>query len=274
MKRDEGRGLARVGRAFSRMVDAVRRDYETQCRFDAKYGGRPGERPSLVADLAKRAGLQLSAAYRVMRFFDDAHVPLAPKVMSRLIRHLYGSDIHWKADIEPGVMLIHGMGLAISSSARVGAGVALFHNVTLGMGTHPETRESGAPTIEADVHVGPGAVIIGPVTIGARSKVMANCVVTRSIPPDSLVEAPAPTVRGRKAPAPDASAAGPRIDPGSGGARDSLAPSRSARRGFPGSRRMPAVDPQQRRSCSGVSRAARPRAHRDSAENLRGWPRQ
>ena len=211
MSRDEGRGLARVAQAFSRMVDAVRQDYDTQCRFDAKYGSRPDETPSLTGDLAKRVGFQLSAAYRVMRFFDDAGVPLAPKVMSRLIRHLYGSDIHWKADIEPGVMLIHGMGLAISRAARVGRGAALFHNVTLGMGTHPETRESGAPTIEADVHVGPGAVIVGPVTIGARSKVMANCVVTRSVPPDSLVEAPTPGVKGRHAPSPPTGQApGPR----------------------------------------------------------------
>lgn len=147
----------------------------------------------------KRAGLQLSAAYRVMRFFDEAAVPLAPQVMSRLIRHLYGSDIHWKTHIEPGVMIVHGMGMAISPQASIGRGVLLFQHVTLGANVHPETRESGAPTIEDDVHIGPGAVLIGPIRIGARSKIMANCVVTASVEPDSLVEAAPPNVRPRVA---------------------------------------------------------------------------
>ena len=34
----------------------------------------------------------------------------------------------------------------------------------------------------------------GPITIGARSKVTSNCLLRASIPPDSLVEAPAPKV--------------------------------------------------------------------------------
>jgi serine acetyltransferase len=179
------------------MVTAIKADYATQVDFDARYQGRPGETPSPVADMIKRVGLQVTAAYRVMRFFHEAGIPVAPQVASRLIRHAYGSDIHWKAEIDPGVMVVHGMGMAISPAARIGANVLIFQNVTLGSGVHPDTREVGAPTIEHDVHIGPGAVIIGPVTIGARSKIMANCVVMRSVPPDSLVEAPAMNVRPR-----------------------------------------------------------------------------
>lgn len=193
---DPGR-LARLGEACRKMLAAVKADYDTQCDFDSRYGGRQGAKPSFLGDTFKRVGLQVSIAYRVMQFFHEGGVPLAPQVVSRLIRHAYGSDIHWKAEIEPGVMVVHGMGMAISPEAKVGQGVLLFQNVTLGAGVHPETRQSGAPTIEHDVHIGPGAVIIGPVTVGARSKIMANCVVTASVPPDSLVEAPVPNVRPR-----------------------------------------------------------------------------
>jgi serine O-acetyltransferase len=191
--------LARLRGGFDKMVGALRADYETQCDFDSRYGGRQGQKPSLLGDVVKRVGLQVSMAYRVMQFLHEGGVPLAPQIVSRLIRHAYGSDIHWRATIDPGVMLVHGMGMAISPEAKVGQGVLQFHNVTLGSGVHPETRETGAPTIERDVHIGPGAVIIGPVTIGARSKIMANCVVMTSVPPDSLVEAPAPSVRPRTA---------------------------------------------------------------------------
>ena len=189
--------LARLRGGLEKMLGAIKADYDTQCDFDSRYSGRPGEKPSLLGDTFKRVGLQVTAAYRVMQFLHEAGVPLAPQVASRLIRHAYGSDIHWKAQIDPGIMVVHGMGLAISPAAKIGQGVLLFQNVTLGSGVHPETREVGAPTIERDVHIGPGAVIIGPVTIGARSKIMANCVVTTSVPPDSLVEAAAPNVRPR-----------------------------------------------------------------------------
>ena len=107
---------------------------------------------------------------------------------------------HWNAELADGVTIVHGMGLAISGSARVGARCLLFHNVTLGEGIDKETRAVGAPTVEDDVHIGPGATLLGPITIGTGSKIMAGSVVTQSVPPHSLVEAPAPTVVARVRP--------------------------------------------------------------------------
>jgi serine O-acetyltransferase len=182
---------ASVRGALVRMVDAVREDYASQGRLDERYGAGRAPGRAFVSDLVARAGLQLTVAYRVMRFFEEARVPLAPRVVSRLIRHVYGSDIHWQARIGPGLVVVHGMGLAINSAAVVGRGALLFQNVTLG------ASNSGAPTVGDDVHIGPGAVIVGAVTIGSHSKVMANCVVTASVPADSIVEAPSPTVRPR-----------------------------------------------------------------------------
>jgi serine O-acetyltransferase len=116
---------------------------------------------------------------------------------SRLIRHLYGSDIHWDAQIAPGVMFVHGMGLAISSSARIGPRCILSQNVTIGMGRDAETGSTGAPVLEEGVQVGAGASLLGPITVGAYTKIMPNAVVTRSVPARSLVETPAAAVRPR-----------------------------------------------------------------------------
>src|SRR5262249_20694207 len=79
----------------------------------------------------------------------------------------------------------------------VGPGCILFQNVTLGMGIDPVTRKSGAPTVEANVHLMPGATLLGPITIGEGSKVMAGAVLTESVPADSLVETPSPNVKPR-----------------------------------------------------------------------------
>jgi serine O-acetyltransferase len=83
------------------------------------------------------------------------------------------------------------MGLAISSKARVGKDAILFQNVTLG------ESSMGAPNVGRNVHVGPGATLLGPITIGEGTKIMANCVVRESVPSHSLVSAPNPDVRPR-----------------------------------------------------------------------------
>ena len=200
-------GLATVARAWGAMVGAVREDHEMLHRYDEKYrtdsraddrtARRNGAAPALVRDLVGRIGFQMLAAYRFMRFCVDAGIPVAPQVASRLIRHAYGSDIHWEARLDPGIVVVHGMGLAVSRAARVERGAILFQNVTLGMAIDPETRETGAPHLEPDVHVGAGSTIVGPITLGTRSKVSANCLLRASIPADSLVEAPTPVISHR-----------------------------------------------------------------------------
>jgi len=198
--------VGKLRRAWGDMVRAVREDHGMMHRYDVRYAADLRGRAATVAsDVVTRVGFQMLVAYRMMRFCVEAEIPVAPRVGSRLIRHLYGSDLHWDARLEPGIVIVHGMGLSISHAACVQRGTILFQNVTLGMGTDPQTRKSGAPTLERDVHIGPGTTIIGPVTVGTGTKVTANCLVRASVPAHCIVEAPAPTVtpRVRHAPAND-----------------------------------------------------------------------
>ncbi len=192
---------------WSRFVAAIRADHATLQRYDEKYAA--GSRPpsSLTSDIASRIGLQMMACLRLVRLCRDAGVPLAPKVLTRAIRHLYGSDIHWDAQIDDGVVLVHGMGIAMSHAARVRSGAILSQNVTIGDGVDPVTRELGAPDVGEDVHIGAGATLIGPITVGAGSKIMPGVVLARSVPPNSLVEAPTPNVK------PRGGGAAPRAEP-------------------------------------------------------------
>jgi serine acetyltransferase len=175
---------------------AIRADHAMLQRSQDKYGGEPAARP-LAAEIVQNIGLQILVAYRVMRALHTNGHHVAAKIMSRVIRHLYGSDIHWEADFAPGIVLVHGFGLAISKAARVSEGCILFHGVTLGMGRDGKTGATGAPLLERDVHVGVGATLVGPITVGKESKIMAGCTVTQSVPARSLVESPAAAVRAR-----------------------------------------------------------------------------
>ncbi|GAC1353134.1 MAG: hypothetical protein NVSMB1_23330 [Polyangiales bacterium] len=183
-------GVPRRLSLAAKALAAMQADYACRVRYQEKYGSKDAVPRSIASDMVASIGLQMLCGYRVMRFFREAEMPLAAMVVSRLMRHAYGADIHWDAQFAPGVMIVHGMGLAISHAACVEEGAILSQNVTLGMGIDPVTRRTGAPQVGKNVHVGAGATLIGPIVIGAGSKIMPHAVVTTSVPEKSLVKAP------------------------------------------------------------------------------------
>ncbi|MGN6692938.1 MAG: sugar O-acetyltransferase [Aquihabitans sp.] len=78
--------------------------------------------------------------------------------------------------------------ITIGDEVMIGPNVSL---ITSGHPVAPSQRHAalvGQPiTIERDVWIGAGATVIGGVTVGARSVVAAGSVVTKDVPPDSLV---------------------------------------------------------------------------------------
>ncbi len=146
--------------------------------------------------LARPEG-QMLLLIRTMQAAHRAGVPLLPQVLSRSLRHLFGAEIHWAADLAPGLRLDHGQGLTISHAARVASGVRLAQHVTLGDAVDAATRVRGAPTLERDVEVGPGATLLGPITIGAGARVGPGVVLDRPLAPGAVARAPAAEVRPR-----------------------------------------------------------------------------
>jgi serine acetyltransferase/GT2 family glycosyltransferase len=189
---------------FRAFVDAIKEDHRVIVHYDEKYDDRDrdvGRGSALVSDAVKKIGFQLMIAYRVMRFFRGAGLTLGAQFMSRTIRHAFASDIHWDAELEPGVMIVHGFGLAVSYAARVRTGCILFQNVTLGYGPSADkSQPGGAPLLEPNVHVGIGATLYGPIVVGEGTKIMAGCVLSQSVPARSIVEAPVPNVAARVRP--------------------------------------------------------------------------
>lgn len=185
-----------AGSAWSSFTTSVRADHAAMRSTRDRYP-TPGESmksSGLLGDGVQKIGFQLLIAVRFMRFVRTLGIPLGAQIVSRAIRHTYAAEIHWDAELADGVSLVHANGLVISHGSVVGAGCVLFQNVTLGESIDPVTRVVGSPTLESDVHVGPGAVLLGPITIGRGSKIMANVVLDRSVPAGSVVRGASPTV--------------------------------------------------------------------------------
>jgi serine O-acetyltransferase len=107
------------------------------------------------------------------------------RLVSNLSRWVTGIEIHPGAQIGPGFFIDHGMGTVIGETAEIGANVTLYHNVTLGGVSWEKVKRH--PTLEDHVVVGAGAQVLGPITIGAHSRIGANSVVVKDVPPNSVV---------------------------------------------------------------------------------------
>jgi serine acetyltransferase/glycosyltransferase involved in cell wall biosynthesis len=186
-RRSGGPGIIGSARAA---LAAVRADYDATRRQRFKYHGEQIPASRIWLDLFRKVGFQMLVCYRLMRFFRMARIPLAPQLVSRFIRHAYGAEIHWDARLAPGISIVHGIGLVLSHAAVVEEGCILFQHVTLGENFDAATGRVGAPRLERDVHVGPGATLLGPITLGERTKVTAGAVLMRTVPADSLVRPP------------------------------------------------------------------------------------
>jgi serine O-acetyltransferase len=165
------------------LLDDLREDVVVLQR-DAINPRRP-----LVAGLTNR-GVAALALHRAALRLRARRVPALPLVLTRLAQHRYGVDIDLRAKLAPGVTIVHGYGLVIGANSVVGHGCTLFHGVTLGNRLSKAVgsmRTDGCPTLEADVVVCAGAKILGPVTVGAGSVIVANAVVTEDVPARSVV---------------------------------------------------------------------------------------
>jgi serine O-acetyltransferase len=107
------------------------------------------------------------------------------RAISQISRFFTGIEIHPGAQIGPGFFIDHGMGTVIGETAEIGADVTLYHNVTLGGVSWEQVKRH--PTVEDHVVIGAGAHVLGAIRIGAHSRIGANSVVVKDVPPNSVV---------------------------------------------------------------------------------------
>jgi serine O-acetyltransferase len=158
-----------------------------------------------VEILLTYGGVQALLAHRIAHVLQQAGLPLLPHGLAYVSRITTGVEIHPRARIGDALFIDHGAGVVIGETAEIGDNVTLYQGVTLG-GTG-FARGKRHPTVDDDVVIGSGAKLLGPIYVGAGSKIGANSVVIHDVPPNSTVVGnPGHPVRieGRKPEGPDA----------------------------------------------------------------------
>jgi serine O-acetyltransferase len=99
-----------------------------------------------------------------------------------LLNMLHSSEVVYGAQIGPRLHLPHPYGVGIGGLVRIGSGVTLCQNVTLGS----DMEAKGQPEVCDNAVLLTGAVAVGPIRIGEGAIVGANCVLAEDLPDGGL----------------------------------------------------------------------------------------
>lgn len=130
-------------------------------------------------------GLHAQISYRISHWFYQHHMQFIARWVSQSSKRRTGIEIHPAATIGRRLVIDHGTGIVIGATAEIGDDCLLYQGVTLGgTGAGHGKRH---PTLGNNVMVGCGAKVLGPFKVGDNSKIAANSVVLREVPPNSTV---------------------------------------------------------------------------------------
>ena len=130
-------------------------------------------------------GLHATIYYRIAHWFYQHKCQFIARLISQMGKWQTGVEIHPAATIGRRLVIDHGTGIVIGATAVIGDDCLLYQGVTLG-GTGKDTGKRH-PTLGNNVMVGCGAKVLGPFTVGDNSRIAANSVVLREVPPNCTV---------------------------------------------------------------------------------------
>ncbi|MGH6613092.1 serine O-acetyltransferase EpsC [Sphingomonas sp.] len=197
---EESAEADRIIGAFAASLPGIRRLLDDD--VEAGFANDPAAR-SVDEVLLSYPSLAAIIHHRLAHLLHRLGAPLVARVIAEIAHAETGIDIHPGARIGRRFFMDHGTGIVIGETATIGDRVRLYQGVTLGgepvaagaaqMGGEGAARRH--PAIEDDVVIFAGAVLLGPLTVGARSHIGGNVWLRRDVPSDSVVEAPEPLIR-------------------------------------------------------------------------------
>ena len=200
----EGLEVERILGAFTAGLPDIRRALDDD--VDAGYANDPAAR-SVDEVLLSYPSLAAIIHYRLAHRLHRLGAPLVARVIAEIAHAETGIDIHPGAQIGRSFCIDHGTGIVIGETATVGNRGRVYQGVTLGGEPLPAGGAAAAveggttrrhPAIADDVVIFAGAVLLGPITIGARTRIAGNVWLRGDVPPDSVVEASVPVIRPKR----------------------------------------------------------------------------
>ena len=110
---------------------------------------------------------------------------IAAVLAQKLMEIVTGISLPPECEIGPGLYIGHYGAIILHHQARLGANCNISQGVTIGVGGRG--AEQGVPVLGDRVHVAPGAIIVGKISIGNDVAIGPGAVVMRSVPDHAVV---------------------------------------------------------------------------------------
>jgi serine O-acetyltransferase len=160
----------------------VREDYET-------HGRDPWSQGFWAIAVHRFGNWRMGVRNKLLR----ALCGLLFRIAHKHVQWLCGIDLTYTTRVGRRVRIWHQGGMTLEA-LEIGDDVHIRQNTTFGLRQHGDARWL-KPVIGPNCQIGAGAVIVGPVVIGAGSTIGANVVLAQDVPPDSIVTVPKPVIR-------------------------------------------------------------------------------
>lgn len=116
--------------------------------------------------------------FRLSSFFSSIRLSVVAKVFWLLNRVVFSIDIDPRADLGPGLRIVHGTGLVVGHLVSSAGRLVLYQGVTLGGNSGHwrvhEGKHIEQPTIGENVTIYTGAILVGPIVVPAGKHISAG----------------------------------------------------------------------------------------------------
>jgi len=168
-----------------RFFDALIADARTTAAYRAErfeFRGRIDAATQALRLMWVSDAFAAQALYRAKARLQALGIPVLPRIAHRLAMIVGQVCIGDPVVMQPGVYIAHGQ-VVIDGFVDIHHGVVIFPWVTIGL----RAGNFDGPKILDGVHIGTGAKVIGPVTVGKGARVGANSVVVSDVAPHTTV---------------------------------------------------------------------------------------
>lgn len=129
---------------------------------------------------------------RLMNKLYKKNIIFLPKTLYFINRIVFACDVRPNSRIDSTVEFPHnGLGVVIHRNAIIGKSTKILHNVTIGgvegKFSNYNSEVIDCPVVGANVLIGAGAIILGPIIIGDNSTIAAGAIVTKDVESNTVV---------------------------------------------------------------------------------------
>ena len=138
--------------------------------------------PRALVKVLATDGTLAMVLYRLMQGSRESHAGSLEMVFNKLNSAFGNCVIGRGAEFGAGFVLFHSNGVVINGKVRGGSNIHLHHEVTIG-----DNEDGQCGVLGSNIHIGAGAKIIGPVTVGDGARIGANAVVVHDVAANTTV---------------------------------------------------------------------------------------